>query len=302
MAITGYQLTGATVTAVADRRLYEYLTSRTDGIISGCDVTYSGKIITVGNGYGFAKGCLFNITTQTLNPTFPTSGTYVGRVVVNIDADNNTATLTTQTGLPLPPLQQDDINNGGSLYQMVLANFSCSTSAITGLEQVATVTPNVMEGLFPIGSETITSTNSAPAFGTWTLVGKKFAEQTISSGIITSWDSRVSTSTMSAKLSGDCVRLDFTMVATSSSSSVNGGVMNLGVIGVDALPNFSFDVWNNGAFNVSRWNYVSGRSGKDFYSNAIPNAATYEGSVTLMIPSANKLDSFCDQFIWKRTA
>lgn len=303
MSATGYQLTGSTVTAVADRRLFEYLTAREAGIISGCAVTYSGATISVANGYGFGKGCFFSIAAETLTPTLPSSGTYVGRVTLNIDADNNTCALATQTGSTLPALQQDDINNGGSLYQVLLATFTCNTSAVTDLEQTNIAENNVAESLFPVGSIATTSSNSAPSFGTWTLVGKKFAEQTITSGILSSFDAKVSGSSANVYLSGDCLRIDFNLVATGTvSSSVTGGEITLANIGVDALPNFHLRTWLNATFNSSDWYYVPERASYKFYTRSIGATGTYKGSVTLLIPAANKLDSFCDQFIWKRTA
>lgn len=113
-----------------------------DGVLTGCDVSYSGSTLTMAAGYIIACGRAFQITTaQNWAVVDATSG--VARLLLTIDM-TKTATEDTfsQIGFSLEyataedgfmDLVQDDINISGIKYQVVVAVVSLGTGGITGI-------------------------------------------------------------------------------------------------------------------------------------------------------------------------
>lgn len=104
------------------------------------EVTYNNNIVTISNGMAVVKGGLIRETTYTtLNATL-TDGLYYS-VVLEIDlSQTNTRQEFNQGSFKLlsnngsyPTLQQEDIslNTNSGIYQMELARFQTSASAIT---------------------------------------------------------------------------------------------------------------------------------------------------------------------------
>ena len=139
MAIIAYQVPydqdsgNGLVTPVVDRKLYESLMTREAGVASGLTITASGTNLILSSGWGAIKGCIFNITSETVAAQTPSSGTALGRLLIDLDVTNGTIELETQQGASLPALIQEDINGSGSIYQMELATYSVTDTAITNL-------------------------------------------------------------------------------------------------------------------------------------------------------------------------
>lgn len=140
MAITAYQVpydsqTGnGLVTPVVDRRLYEFLLMNSVGVASGIEITTSGTSLILTSGWGVIKGCVFGVVAETISATTPSSGTANGRLLIELDVTNGTIVFKTQQGSTLPALTQEDVNGSGSIYQMELATYTISTTAISSLE------------------------------------------------------------------------------------------------------------------------------------------------------------------------
>ena len=107
-----------------------------DGILSGMDINVSGKTITIGAGYCVVAGREIQLTaTETVSVT-ATSG--YARVLMQIDLSQTATesafsqaslvlqTATSQDGFSA--LTQDDINGGGTVYQIVLCVVQCGSS------------------------------------------------------------------------------------------------------------------------------------------------------------------------------
>ena len=113
-----------------------------DGVLTGCDVTYSGSTLTLASGYIIACGRSFQITTaQNFAVVDATSG--VARLLLTIDL-TKTATENSfdQIGFSIEyasaedcvvDLGKDDINLSGTKYQIVCAVVSLGTGGITGI-------------------------------------------------------------------------------------------------------------------------------------------------------------------------
>lgn len=113
-----------------------------DGVLTGCEVTYSGSTLTLASGYIIACGRSFQITTaQNFAVVDATSG--VARLLLTIDL-TQTATEETFNQISFSieyaaaedgfvGLIQDDINLSGTKYQIVCAVVSLGTGGIAGI-------------------------------------------------------------------------------------------------------------------------------------------------------------------------
>lgn len=155
MAITAYQVeySGSTgnglVTPVADRRLYEFMLMKTVGVAEGLGIEASGTGLIVQNGWGVIRGCVFSVTQETVQALTPASGSASGRLLIHLDVTAGTIEFVTQQG-SLPSLVQEDINQGGSVYEMVLATYTISPTTISNLViayQNITSASEVFDGL-----------------------------------------------------------------------------------------------------------------------------------------------------------
>jgi len=123
----------------------------TDGVLSGSDITYNGSSITVTAGYLVICGGIVEIVGSE-SISVPNTGTYA-RLKAAIDLDGaatttafNQVTLTVETAnsvAAFPALNQDDINNDGTLYEAELAVVKVGTA---GLIRSAKATPKIPYG------------------------------------------------------------------------------------------------------------------------------------------------------------
>ena len=133
------QFDGANVTPADDAALYAHFDARS-GIISGVEIAHLGaNQISVGSGRGIVCGRTFVVEAETVLATLSASGTQNGRLLLQIDLGNADApaSFITQAASVLPDLVQEDLNEGGTLYQLVLATYTVNTTTISGLSAVA---------------------------------------------------------------------------------------------------------------------------------------------------------------------
>lgn len=113
-----------------------------DGVLTGCDISYSGSTLTMAAGYIIACGRTFQITAaQNWAVVDATSG--VARLLLTMDL-TKTATEDTFRQIDFSieyasaadgfvDLIQEDINLSGTKYQIVVAVVSLGTGGITGI-------------------------------------------------------------------------------------------------------------------------------------------------------------------------
>lgn len=116
-----------------------------DGITSGCGMTVSGNSVYVADGYFLIRGRM-GVVKGTTTVTAPTvsSGQLYATLVARIDLSqtNTEETLnqlvfdikTDQTAYPA--VVQEDLDNGGSVYEVTFARFMLSVNGISNFEQV----------------------------------------------------------------------------------------------------------------------------------------------------------------------
>lgn len=169
MSVVAYQVaydanTGnGLVPPVADRRIYELFSAIANGVAEGVNISTSGTQLIVGSGWGMIQGCAFAITQETIQATTPASGTVDGRLTLDLDVSTSTIAFSTEAQTPLSSLTQDDINNGGTVYQMPLATYQISPTAITNLtvaystiQSIATIYSTITGALTPMQNKLAT--------------------------------------------------------------------------------------------------------------------------------------------------
>lgn len=130
------QVNGGVVTSLDDALLYSKLYTGS-GIISGCTVTLTGNNqLNIADGRGVACGRFFTISgDESVLAQLSTSGTMQGRVLVRIDLSNiqSPISIVTQVAETLPDLVQEDLNAGGDVYEIPLATYQVTETAVSGL-------------------------------------------------------------------------------------------------------------------------------------------------------------------------
>ena len=128
------------IAAIDMAKVFWMYGGKRDGIIDGCTMTYTNSAINLAAGYFSARGHLTKLsgTTSVSLPTV-SSGTLYCNLVYQIDlsqsASENSFTqgsfliLTSNSGYPT--VTQEDLDNGGSIYQMSFAKFVLGASGIS---------------------------------------------------------------------------------------------------------------------------------------------------------------------------
>lgn len=144
MAITMYQSDRNVVSPTNDASLYSGLVDDSNGTLNrGTQfaVTVNGLVATIGTGQAVIQGRLVEIT-QSEALTLPANSSGYIAIAVDLTKTNdvsgkagdasylvkvNQAYLVTVTGT----LTQDDLNNGGFLYELPIASFTSTTTSAT---------------------------------------------------------------------------------------------------------------------------------------------------------------------------
>ena len=142
--VTLHTIDGGTVNAINDALLYDFVIGQ-NGIATGATVTSEGALLLhIDSGWGVIKGRIFSIEAETISATPSTTGTVKGRLILQIDITNTTNPITfvTQVAATLPALQQEDINNAGTIFQLPIATYDVNEVAVSNLQMVAPVISN----------------------------------------------------------------------------------------------------------------------------------------------------------------
>lgn len=138
--ITLKQSTGQNITPTDDATLYELFSSSQAGIIYGCNVTSLGaNQLQVSAGRGMILGRSFVVEQETILAELAPSGNMKGRLSIKIDLGNAETPISfeTQVGSVLPSPTQDQLNRGGSVYEMPLAEYDVDAIQISNVTMAA---------------------------------------------------------------------------------------------------------------------------------------------------------------------
>lgn len=135
MSITAFQVNGGLVTPLADRRLYSFLSNDDVGILVGTSECENHQTyIRVTSGWGIIKGCVFRIVQEDINITLPDTDEYKGRLGIRLNLANDPVIEFFQEFVPFGSnfrdLDQQDINNGGQVYEFVLKQYALGNTGL----------------------------------------------------------------------------------------------------------------------------------------------------------------------------
>ena len=131
--------TGSLVTPRDDALLYDFLINDT-GVFEGLTVTHLGaNQLLISAGRGIIKGRDFTAEEETILAQLSDSGEKKGRLLVRVDMSNEAAPIqfVTQVAASLPALVQEDINRGGTVYELPIAQYDVDELQISNLTYVA---------------------------------------------------------------------------------------------------------------------------------------------------------------------
>lgn len=167
--VTLHTIDGGTVNAINDALLYDFIIGQ-NGIATGATVTSEGALLLhIDSGWGVIKGRIFSITAESISATPSTSGTVKGRLILQIDITNTTNPIefVTQAAATLPALQQEDINNAGTIFQLPIATYDVNEVAISNLQMVAPVVEAIKGRIDSAQSAADTALNNQKSVVLW---------------------------------------------------------------------------------------------------------------------------------------
>lgn len=132
------------ITAEDMAKIYWMYGGMRDGVITGCSMSYTNSTVTFTSGIFSARGHLTKLSgTTTVALPSVSSGTMFCNLVYQIDLSQTAsqssftqgsfAVLTNAAAYPTPT--QQDLDNGGTIYQMSFAKFKLGTSGVTGWQK-----------------------------------------------------------------------------------------------------------------------------------------------------------------------
>lgn len=138
--ITLKQFTGQSISPTDDAALYEYFSSAQSGILYGCEVTHLGSNqVQVASGRGMILGRSFLVEQEVILVPLSQSEQQKGRLSIRIDLGNTEKPIefTTVSGASLEDPVQQELNRGGSVFELPLAEYDVDATQISNLKSVA---------------------------------------------------------------------------------------------------------------------------------------------------------------------
>lgn len=134
------QYPGSMIPPVEDAILYESFTSGQAGIIEGCEVTSLGSNqLRVSAGHGVILGRSFAVEEETILAELSQAGSVRGRLSIKIDLGNTQTPISfvsVAAGV-LPEPEQEELNGGGSVFEMPLAEYDVDELQISNVTMAA---------------------------------------------------------------------------------------------------------------------------------------------------------------------
>ena len=160
MAVRGITFSKQSVSSNDDSHIYKTLLNGRNGRTKGCKMTFGTDDIYVSNGYFFASNRLVEISSQeTITTPVVSTGNLYCRLVFEIDLSKINTNAEFKQGYfkilssesTYPDIKQENLEEGGNIYQLPFAKFVKSVSGISNfvseLETIGTAAtftnPNV---------------------------------------------------------------------------------------------------------------------------------------------------------------
>lgn len=139
MAVRGITFSKQTVSSNDDSHIYKVLLNGREGTTKGCKMTYSKDDIYIYDGYFFISNRLVEIPSmETISTPIVTTGTNYCRLVFEIDLSKTNTNSSFEQGYfkiltsttEYPDIIQEDLENGGNVYQLPFAKFTKTVNGI----------------------------------------------------------------------------------------------------------------------------------------------------------------------------
>lgn len=134
MAATILQYEGSTVSPKDDAVMYQIFNGRA-GVVRGCEITHLGtNQIRIGAGYIYMCGRLVKVEEETVRSPFAANEKgAAGEVILKLDLLSD-APAQLLARMPRQELIQTDINGDGAVYEYLLASYTVTDVAVSGLK------------------------------------------------------------------------------------------------------------------------------------------------------------------------
>lgn len=226
---------GQNVKPVNDANVYEAALG-VGGVKYGCIVTASGaNTLSISAGNGVLCGRAFEIFDCTKQVQLSGSGTLQGRVFIHLDLSNTEEPISiqTQTGNSItPPIQQENINVTNGIYEINLATFNVSPSAISNVVNVAPVL-DLQAQIQAIADEATAKINALATVARTGSYNDLTNKPTIDTALSTTSTNAVQNKVITTELNK---KGTVTGVKGNSQSSYGTGNVNLTAANVGAIP------------------------------------------------------------------
>lgn len=149
MAVRGITFSKQTVSSNDDSHIYKLLLNGREGTTKGCKMTYSKDDIYISDGYFFISNRLAEVPSmETISTPIVTTGTNYCRLVFEIDLSKTNTNSSFEQGyfkilssaIAYPDIIQEDLENGGNVYQLPFAKF---TKTVDGIGSFASELKNI---------------------------------------------------------------------------------------------------------------------------------------------------------------
>lgn len=139
MAVRGITFSKQTVSSNDDSHIYKLLLNGREGTTKGCKMTYSKDDIYISDGYFFISNRLAEVPSmETISTPIVTTGTNYCRLVFEIDLSKTNTNSSFEQGYfkilssatAYPDIIQEDLENGGNVYQLPFAKFTKTVNGI----------------------------------------------------------------------------------------------------------------------------------------------------------------------------
>ncbi len=123
---------GQNVSPSDDGKLYQQAFE--DGLFEPTTInSLGGNLVSLGAMYGIMQGRDFTVESQSINVELPSSGNSTGYIYVQFDTTTSDVITIESALTPFTPTY-DDINESGTICQMIIAEYTASAVAVTSIE------------------------------------------------------------------------------------------------------------------------------------------------------------------------
>lgn len=194
------------IAAIDLAHIFWMMSGMRDGILNGCEITYSGSSMYISSGYFSPRGFLVKLTgTTAVSLPAISSGQVYCNLVYRIDLSQSPSeeqftqgsfTVITSAS-SYPSVTQEDLDGSGTIYEMSFAKFILSSSGVSNFQKNTEVFNDWVEvsvpvsswsGSWPYSQSIELKTSTAAAQPIWDIAGLENVSQANAADYIDSFN------------------------------------------------------------------------------------------------------------------